>query len=70
MHPRVQVRFTRSYPPYRKDDVASFPIDAAREIVARRVAVAIAGVGPTPAPGATPAPTPTAQRAPGQRIEK
>lgn len=66
MHPAVQLRFTRPYLNYRRDELATFPLATAQDIVARRVAVAVAGVGPAPAPGATPTP----QRMPGQRVEK
>jgi hypothetical protein len=64
----VQVRFTRSHPPYRTGDVATFPLGAAQEIVALRRAVAIAGVGPAPAKPAGEAPT--NQRAVPARVTK
>jgi hypothetical protein len=68
MHPMVQLRFTRSHPPYRTGDVAAFPLGAAQQIVAQRHAVAIAGIGPAP-----PNPTgeaPTNQRAVPARVTK
>jgi hypothetical protein len=68
MHPMVQVRFTKSHPPYRAGDVATFSLGAAQEIVALRRAVAIAGVGPAP-PGAGDE-TPTNQRAVPARVTK
>jgi hypothetical protein len=68
MHPKVQLRFLRSWQHYRANDIATFPLGAAQTIVAARAAVAIAGVGPTPPPAS--AGMPQNVRNPSGRVEK
>jgi hypothetical protein len=63
----IVMRFTRRHGMYGTNDRAAFPLDAARQLHAMRVAVGEYALVP-PSPQAGEAPTP--QRQPGSMVKK